>query len=242
MYPNKIDAGDAASSRMIMPAWALSRPKPPVQLLWDLVGAPLRMMILSDRTAESMHLTSLRAERFAIVLPLLRGRVLDIGAGDNKLIKLYHERITDKTCNNNDAFNSVGVDNTDWGADCIIIENSASLPFPDRSFDTVCFIACLNCITNRNETLSEANRVLRPGGRIVITMIGPWIGTIGHAIWWRRKDKRRDAHQKPDFGPGEKTGMGAAEVMVLLEEAHFSLERMEGFCYGLNKLFVATRI
>ena len=69
------------------PAWALVRPKSLTQAAYDLVGAALRMIVLPDHVNERLHLTSLRAERLAAVLPLLRGRVLDVGAGDNTLLR-----------------------------------------------------------------------------------------------------------------------------------------------------------
>ena len=70
------------------PAWSLRRPKPIWQSMWDLIGAPLRMALLPDVVNERLHLTSLRAERLGMVLPLLSGRLLDIGAGHNMLVKL----------------------------------------------------------------------------------------------------------------------------------------------------------
>ena len=235
MNHKKLDARETAFSSAMVPAWALSRPKSLVQASWDLVGAPLRMMVLPDSSAEIVHLTSLRAERFAIVLPYLHGRVLDVGAGDNMLIRLYREGINDDVRKNTDRLSSVGVDTCDWGTDCVVVEDFAALPFPDCSFDTVCFIACLNHITNRLETLTEARRVLRPGGTVLVTMIGAWIGTIGHAIWWYSEDKHRDVD------PREKMGMREVEVTDLLREARLSLERSDSFCYGLNKLFIASK-
>ena len=49
------------------------------------------MVLLPDSQSERLHLTSLRAERYAAVLPELRGRILDIGAGDNALVRLYRQ-------------------------------------------------------------------------------------------------------------------------------------------------------
>ena len=73
------------------PDWALAPRKGLLQSAWDFVGAPLRMVLLPDSPSERLHLTSLRAERYAAVLPELRGRVLDIGAGDNALVHLYRQ-------------------------------------------------------------------------------------------------------------------------------------------------------
>jgi ubiquinone/menaquinone biosynthesis C-methylase UbiE len=109
------------------------------------------------------------------------------------------------------------------------------LPFPDASFDTVCYIACINHIPERVEALRETLRVLKPGGRVVITMIGKVIGTIGHAVWWYSEDKHRDVHHD------ELMGMDSAEIFALLKDVGFKDVQRRGFVYGLNSLYVATK-
>ena len=218
-----------------VPAWALRRPKPWLQALYDLSGAPLRMVALPDAASERLHLTSLRAERFAAVLPALRGRVLDVGAGDNALLRVYRQRAAALGVDAAAADASLGVDVVDWNAGCTLIRDAASLPFEDASFDTVSFIACLNHIPNRRAALHEAHRVLKPGGRAVVTMISRLVGTIGHAIWWYSEDKHRDV--KAD----ELMGMADDEVVGALRDAGFGDVSIERFAYGLNRLYVAPR-
>jgi SAM-dependent methyltransferase len=220
-------------SGTLPPDWALERPKPLVRQVWDLVGAPLRMMLMPDHVSERYGLTSLRAERMAAVLPELRGRLLDVGAGDNVLVKLYRRHAVSLARNVPDAEASLGVDVVDWGSDCVIIESAGRLPFPDASFDTVSFIACINHIPERRAALAEAGRVLRPGGRVVLTMIGRLVGDVGHMIWWYSEDKHREVAE------GELMGMDREEVETLLRDAGFSRIEVRGFVYGLNRLFIA---
>jgi SAM-dependent methyltransferase len=216
------------------PAWALRRPKPLLQRVYDFVGAPLRMALLPDHGTERLHLTSLRAERLAAVLAELRGRVLDIGAGDNMLLQLYRSQAIG-TAAEPAAATSVGVDVFDWGSECLIVPNCRRLPFPNASFDTVSFVACLNHIPEREEALAEAYRVLKPGGRLLVTMIDRLIGKVGHAIWWYSEDKHREIQE------GEMMGMDPSDVLSFIHGAGFADVERRRFLYGLNSLYIARR-
>lgn len=217
------------------PDWALRSRKSLPQALWDLAGAPLRMVLLPDSANERLHMTSLRAERYAAVLPCLKGRVLDVGAGDNGLIRLYRQKLARENRVESGADESVGVDVVDWGGDTLTIESSDALPFEDDSFDTVAFVACINHIPEREGALREALRVLRPGGVLVATMIGRLIGDVGHAIWWYSEDKHRDVAE------GEVMGIDKAEMVALIERAGFTKVRTRRFVYGMNILYLAEK-
>lgn len=47
-----------------------------------------------------------------------------------------------------------------------IVGDMEALPFPDESFDAVMFVAALHHVPEPLRALQEANRVLRPGGRL----------------------------------------------------------------------------
>ena len=109
------------------------------------------------------------------------------------------------------------------------------MPFENESFDTVAYVACLNHIPERAESIQEAKRLLRPGGRVIATMIGSFIGKIGHALWWYSEDKERDMH------PDELMGMDKADVLRLFELADLTIVKHESFGYGLHHLFIAEK-
>jgi ubiquinone/menaquinone biosynthesis C-methylase UbiE len=123
----------------------------------------------------------------------------------------------------------------DWGTDTQTVTSSDHLPFEDASFDTVCFVACLNHIPERIGALKEAHRILKPGGRVVATMIGRLIGDVGHAIWWYSEDKHRDVAE------GEVMGINSTDMLRLFERAGFRSVSIGRFVYGMNYLYLATR-
>ena len=116
--------------------------------------------------------------RNAAVIPHLRGRVLDLGCGTNDLLKRY--RATHE--NDPAARQSVGLDVFDWPGADLLIADSAELPYPDEAFDTISIVAALNHIPNRLEALRECRRLIRPDGRIVLTMIPPRISRVWHTV------------------------------------------------------------
>ena len=207
----------------------LHRPKEIHQAIKDVVFFPVRVL-LPDPWSERLGFSSLRAERMAEVLPAMTGRCLDIGAHDNLLLRLYMDRNPAP-----DAAESIGVDVVDWGADCTILPDTAQLPFPDGSFQTVTFVACLNHIPERAAALAEARRVLCPGGRVVATMISRFIGLLDHRVRWWGEHSEREVHAE------ELLGMNRSEVLTLFEAAGLEVEKTVPFFLGLNTLYIARK-
>jgi SAM-dependent methyltransferase len=199
----------------------MKRPQPKTlrQIVWDAVGIPARLVLFPPEWLEACGWTTLEEERMRHVLPELRGRLLDIGAGPNTLVKLHGQ--------------GAGVDVHDWGGGAIVVDDTASVPFADGSFDTVTFIACLNHIPNREAVLREARRVLAPGGRVVMTMINPLLGGVGHAIWWYSEDKQRGG-----MLPGEVGGLWTKDIVAMCSAVGLRLAHHHRFVYGMNHLYV----
>jgi len=158
-----------------------------------------------------------------MVIPEIRGRLLDIGCGKNELVTTYG--------------NGVGVDIFDWGEpDVILVKNTADLPFKDEEFDTVSVIAALNHIPNRGEVVSEINRVLRPGGRFIVTMIDPIIGYVGHKLWWYSEDKERGMEEHEEYG------LWNSDIIRMVEGKSFKLESQSKFVYLMNNMLVFVKV
>jgi SAM-dependent methyltransferase len=162
--------------------------------------------------------------RLQMVLPHVRGRVLDIGCGANELVRRH-------------PGGGVGVDVHQWGQVDVVVPDTASLPFPDGAFETVTIVAALNHIPNRAAVLTEARRVLGPGGRLILTMIPPGISTA-----WHRLRRRSDADQtERGMKPGEVYGLSAGDVRALVTGAGFRITHEARFMLGVNTLTVVER-
>jgi ubiquinone/menaquinone biosynthesis C-methylase UbiE len=158
-----------------------------------------------------------------MALPHVRGRLLDIGCGSNELLRRHG--------------NGVGCDVYQWGGVDIVVEDSSNLPFDDASFDTVTIIAALNHIPNRESVLTEAHRVLQPGGRLIVTMIPPTISMIWHKV---RAPWDADQHER-GMVEGELYGLHPAEVRKLMRNAGFRVILEQPFQLWINRVTVAEK-
>ncbi|MDY7029832.1 MAG: class I SAM-dependent methyltransferase [Spirochaetota bacterium] len=170
---------------------------------------------------------ALEAWRVRRVLPEIEGNLLDIGCGNNRLVRVHG--------------NGIGVDVFPWEGIDLLVEDASRLPFDDNTFDTVTFLACLNHIPNRNDVLREAHRLLKPGGKIVVTMIPPRLSRIWHFL---RRPWERDQHER-GMKKGEVYGLTRRQVKELLERNGFEIRRQYSFMFQINSIttgFAVTRI
>lgn len=184
---------------------------------------PLLSLLSRERSAR-LGLVPIDDERVIMALTHARGRVLDIGCGANNFVRSYG--------------NGVGVDVMRWEGCDVQIGDAARLPFRDGSFDTVSYLACLNHIPNREASVRDAFRVVRPGGRILVTMITP---TLGRFIHWLRRANDPDHFQRHIDHSDELLGMSEAMVRDILEDAGFGNVVRKRFVMGFNSLYIADR-
>lgn len=190
-----------------------------VLLIYNTLALPIRL-IFSHETVNRLGLKSLRDERYDIVKNNIKGRLLDIGCGNNELVKSYGN-------------NSIGVDVYDFGGDALIVEDSSKLPFEDQKFDSISFVACLNHIINRDEVLKESHRLLVKEGRVYMTMLSPGWGILRHKLaWWDPDQHERGMKQ------GEEMGLSKNYLYELFKNNGFSLVDRKRFILGINSLYI----
>lgn len=163
---------------------------------------------------------TLAKRRLKAVLPHVTGRLLDVGCGSNQLVRHYA--------------NGVGVDVHPWPGVDIVVGDTAALQWESGSFDTITIIAALNHIPNRAAVLKECRRVLRPEGRVVITMLTPRTSRLWH---WLRAPWDADQRDR-GMKDGEVYGFTPAEVVELFRHAGFTLLTQQRFMLGFNRVYV----
>jgi methionine biosynthesis protein MetW len=96
-------------------------------------------------------------------------RLLDIGCGDGRTSGLWLKRHGCDYVGVDISENAVQVARS-LGLESARIEDAASLPFPDASFDAAACIEVLEHLFEPHRAVSEALRVLRPGGVLIVTV------------------------------------------------------------------------
>jgi len=108
-------------------------------------------------------------ERRRAVLAAAKGRTIDIGAGTGANLGLFPEG-TDVVMAEPDPHMTKRLRQklAEQGSGVELVEAGAeSLPFEDDSFDTAVFTLVLCTVPDPHAALTEAARVLRPGGRLL---------------------------------------------------------------------------
>jgi len=98
----------------------------------------------------------------------LNGRLLDFGCG----AKPYRSLFTEVNDYVGVDFAGEGHDHTNENID--VYYDGKTLPFPDASFDAVFSSEVVEHIFNLSTILPELNRVLKPGGKMLITCPFAW--------------------------------------------------------------------
>jgi len=150
--------------------------------------------------------------------PEIKGRWLDIGAGDQPYKKYFagaDEYLTTNTKRHYKTleFEQLEKQTTYW------IEDGKTLPLPDNSLDGVACFQVLAVIEKPEEFFREINRVLKPGGKLLLT-------TDFLYPEWSKEDRYRHT---------------AFSLKQLSESNGFSVETIEsfgGFGSTIYKLFM----
>ena len=156
----------------------------------------------------------------------IKGKLLDIGCGDNTLVrKLYKNGI------GLDVYNYYG--NVD-----LVVKSSAKIPLESKSFDTITIIAALNHIPEYKKTLIECYRLLKSPGNIIVTMPLGFVQKPWHRITHDYDDDQvfRGIDEK-----NEKFYLPLGEIKRSLSNVGFKNIIRKKFLLGLNNIIIGEK-
>lgn len=98
--------------------------------------------------------------------PILKGQLLDVGCGTKPYRKMF----------NVDAYIGLDIDTeaSRQRGDADHLYDGTSFPLADSSFDSLLCNQVLEHVFNPDEFLDEINRVLKPGGKLLLTVPFVW--------------------------------------------------------------------
>lgn len=199
----------------------------------DSLFFPIRALFFPEES--SSIFTSLRDERFEKVAEHCEGKVLDVGCGrGNLFIKNY---IGEE--------NGIGIDVFEYEGVANVVKDLTNLPYGDNCFDTVTLIAVGGHIpkSKREKEFAEFARVLKPGGKLIMTEGEKWTQTIGHK--WRRFSLaligKVDMDNERGMDVEEEFCMPLVEIIKYLNTKPLELVRREKFMWRLNNIYIAQK-
>jgi SAM-dependent methyltransferase len=151
--------------------------------------------------------------------------VLDVGCHQGEFFRHLGERLGSGV-----GFDPLAVTPVGGKVRLIAEPFHAPSPLPDGSFDAAVLLATLEHIPDKGGLPAELYRLLRPGGRAVLTVPSPRVDAIVGALRWLRLVDGMSLEEHHGFSPGAVPGLFAP--------AGFELEHHARFQLGLNHLFV----
>lgn len=152
-------------------------------------------------------------------------RLLDVGCFDGYLLQRAAGRVT----------TAVGLDpmvepGRRSGIEFVRGSFCGPAPFDDEQFDCITMLAVLEHLGDPEGAASECFRMLRPGGRVILTVPSPFVDRIIRVLQWLRLLEGVCAHQHH--------GYDVEGTPMVFRKAGFRLAAREEFQLGLNHLFV----
>jgi 2-polyprenyl-3-methyl-5-hydroxy-6-metoxy-1,4-benzoquinol methylase len=108
-----------------------------------------------------------------------------------------------------------------------------NLPFQEKSFDAVVLLATIEHIQDKSVIAREAARLLRKGGRVIITVPSLMVDRILQVLLLFRIVDGMSLEEHHGFQPNELPDIFVPEG--------FSIRKKQKFQFGLNNLYVFER-
>lgn len=202
-----------------------------VQKFFDNIFFPLRAFFIHEKSR--FGLTPMLDERLSRVADHCAGMVLDIGCGPGNL--LVNRYIGKEFGIGLDIYPYSGVD--------VLVEDMCDLPYRDNFFDTITLVAVGGHIpkSKRVEEFSEFARILKPGGKLVMTEGEPITQWVRHK-WLAIITLGTDMDSERGMEHDEEYCMPRQEIFEYLNTEPFKLVKHERFQWRLNNVYIAEKV
>jgi SAM-dependent methyltransferase len=155
-------------------------------------------------------------------------RVLDIGCHQGEFLKSLGERIGPSV-----GLDPLAVPETTRHYRLLTGMFTPPTDFPDASFDAVVMLATLEHIRDKDPLARECWRLLRPGGRVIITVPAGFVDVIVDLLCKIRLADGMSLDEHHGYDP--------RTTPDVFGRFGFTLERWRRFQLGLNHLFVLRK-
>ena len=141
--------------------------------------------------------------------------LLDVGCGNGRYFPYFESRVARVV--GVDLFPGMLQAAARRGRASLVAATAGRLPFADRSFDIVCLNHMLGFVPDRAGALRDAQRVLRPGGTVVVTLNTRQHSRALYAVW-----------DEAVAGTGRKPAATAATAAYRAEDALIQVDEVFG--------------
>lgn len=160
------------------------------------------------------------SEAMADLAPQLSGRLLDVGCGTKPYRPLF--KVTEYVGLDIDSESTRKRGVADY------LYDGGKFPFADESFDSILCNQVLEHVFNPDEFLGEINRVLKPGGRLLLTV--PFV--------WDEHEQPYDYARYSSFGLRallEKQGLQILQHKKLAADASVLFQLANAYLYKITQ-------
>jgi ubiquinone/menaquinone biosynthesis C-methylase UbiE len=179
----------------------------------------------------------LYGEKRQAVIDLLPGtglNVLDVGSGMGRIAIPLAQRHAVTACDLSWHMLRLASDDSGGKLSSLAVADARRLPFADRSFDAALCIDVLPHLSDPALALSEARRVLRPGGTFIVDSTNSMpLWTLAYPHYLGRRPARwvgiwRSGGVLPEWS-SRVWHRGFGTFMKLLDQAGFSVKSVHNF-------------